>query len=81
MGKFEKKTIEKIVGDNLRTIRKKKKLTQKDVASLMYIDPSTYTKWETGKQVPNLHVLLRLSQLFSVSLQDLLNGVEDAQKE
>ena len=60
--------------DNLIKLRKSKGFTQQQVASELGIDRTTYTKYETGVSEPGFEMLIRLSQLLDVSLDELFGG-------
>ena len=62
----------KQLGDKLRVMRRMRELTQKDVADFLHIDRSTYTYYELGKTDPPLDTLVALSNIFEISLDDLL---------
>jgi transcriptional regulator with XRE-family HTH domain len=61
------------VGDNIKKIRKEKGLQQKQVAIELGIDQSNYNKMENNKREPSLEVLNKLSGLFGVSVDRILN--------
>ena len=61
--------------EKLKMLRKKKGLTQKDIADLVHVNRVTYTNWEKGNREPNFETLLKLADLFDVSL-DWLFGRE-----
>lgn len=52
-------------------------LTQADVASQLFVTRQTISNWEQGKSYPDLNMLVRLSEVYQVSLDSLLKG--DAQ--
>ena len=56
----------------LKALRKEKGWTQKEVADMLGIHCTTYTKYETGASEPNFDMLTRLSQIFSVPTDYLL---------
>ena len=60
-------------GDNLRQLRLKKGYTQEQVAKALGINRTTYTKYETGVTQPSLEQLKKLSELFEVDYNTLLN--------
>lgn len=62
--------------NNLRVIRKKKDLTQKQVAKKLGIHWTTYTKYETGDSDPSSEMLSRLADFFDVSIDYLLGRDE-----
>ena len=56
----------------LEVLRKKKGLTQKDVADILKVNRTTYTKYETGVTEPNISALRKLAEIFEVDLNSLL---------
>lgn len=58
----------------LKTLRKEKKLTQGQVADVLGLQRTTYTKYETGRSQPTLDTICRLAELFSVTVDELLLG-------
>lgn len=65
--------------ETLKSLRKARGLTQKQLADLLYIDCSTVTKWETKKSNPDFEKQQQLAELFGVSL-DLLMGREKSSR-
>ena len=57
----------------LRTIRKASHLTQQQVADKLEMNRSTYAYYETGKTTPSIFTLMKLSQLFQVPIDYILN--------
>jgi len=58
--------------DVLRKIRNENELTQFEVASLLNIDRSTYTYYETGKTNPDIYQLSKIAKIYKVTPNDLL---------
>lgn len=73
------------VGKFISELRKEKGLTQKELAENLNITDKAVSKWETGKCYPDIEMVERLSQLFNVSINEILNGerilLEEVQKE
>ncbi len=61
--------------ETLKNLRKERKLSQAEVSRLLYINKSMISSYEAAKKLPSLDVLIRLSNLFNVSI-DYLLGVE-----
>lgn len=61
------------LGESLKKIRKQYKLTQQEVAKLVGVSRSAYTYYETGKTMPTLDVLKKLSAVYSTSI-DVIVG-------
>lgn len=47
-------------------------LTQEALAEKIYVSPKTISNWETGRTFPDIESLINLSQLYHLSLDDLL---------
>ena len=58
-------------------LRKNLRLTQQQVAAKLVIDRTTYTKYETGVSEPSFEMLIRLSQLLGISLDELFGAPVD----
>ena len=64
-----------MLADNLRILRKNFKLTQQEVADILGIDRSTYTFYEAGKSTPSKENIVKLCDIFNVTVGYLF-GVE-----
>ena len=60
--------------ENLKNIRKGCGFTQKQVAEKLGVVESCYANWEQGRTEPNVEMLRKLSQVFDLSIDDLING-------
>lgn len=58
----------------IRTLRKSKGLTQKDLAERLGVVPKTVSKWETGQGFPDVSIISSLADAFGVSERILLSG-------
>ena len=63
----------KQLGEKLKKERAKTELTQKQVADLLGIERSTYTKYESGTVDPPLDVLYKISLIYRVSADELIS--------
>ncbi len=61
------------VGGKIKQIRKDKGLQQKAIASEIGLDQSNYNKIENDKREPSVEVLQKLSVIFGVTVDELLN--------
>ena len=61
-------------GKYLKKLREENNLTQKDVAYQLNISVQAVSKWETGKSFPDVGLLERISKLYNVKVEYLLNG-------
>lgn len=58
----------------LKKHREQMDLSQEDVANNIFVSRQTISNWETGKTYPDVQSLLLLSNLFDVSVDELLKG-------
>lgn len=62
-------------GIRLTELRKKKKLTQNDMANVLGIARTTYSSYEQGRRTPDIELQNKIADYFSVTL-DYLHGRE-----
>ncbi|EEB35872.1 DNA-binding helix-turn-helix protein [Anaerococcus hydrogenalis DSM 7454] len=64
--------------------RKEKNMTQKDIAEKLYVSVQAVSKWERGKSLPDISLLMPLAKILDVKLVNLLEAreekTEDSQK-
>ena len=65
-----------MLGDRLRAIRKEYGLTQQNIADVLGVDRTTYTVYEGGSITPSPATLVKLSQIYNVTVGYLI-GVEE----
>ncbi len=61
-------------GRFITLLRKEQELTQKQLAQKIGVTDKAISRWETGKGLPDASSLLALSELFSVTVNELLAG-------
>lgn len=64
--------INKIVAKNLITYRKAAGFTQAELAEKINYSDKSISKWESGNGIPDVYTLIQLSQLFGVTVNDLV---------
>ena len=62
------------IGSFLQVLRREKGLTQEQLAEEMGVARRTVSRWETGSNMPDLDILIELSDLYGVDLREILNG-------
>jgi transcriptional regulator with XRE-family HTH domain len=60
------------IGPKFKKARLEKKLTQENVAEILNVSRSTISSWEVGRSYPDLDNLVSISNLYDVSLDNLL---------
>ena len=68
------------LGTNISRLRAEHHLSQGDLAEALAVSRQSVSKWETDSSVPDLDKLVKLSQLFGVSLDELVTGAEPQPK-
>ena len=58
----------------IRDLRTKMGMTQKSLADLMNISDKTVSKWERGLGLPDVSLLIELSDIFGIKVDTLLTG-------
>ena len=59
--------------EKLQELRKRRGLTQDELAEKLFVSRTAISKWDSGRGYPNIDSLKALSKFFSVSLDDLLS--------
>ena len=65
------------LGTNIQRLRKEQNMSQGDLADALDISRQSVSKWETDAATPDLDKLLKLSEIFAISLDELVKGEED----
>ena len=69
-----------IIAERLRTLRREKSLSKRDLVSLLPINYSTYANYESGFREPNSEVLQMLARHFNVSIDYLMGMTENRRR-
>lgn len=69
-----------IIGKKICELRKKKELTQENLASEMGVSIAAVSKWETGCSIPDIGMLWSLADFFDVSTDELLGRTRNRKK-
>jgi len=62
-----------ILGNFIAENRKKKDITQKEMADAIGVSPSAVSKWECGKSFPDIELLLELAKVLDMQVEELMN--------
>ncbi len=63
-----------ITGSVIKDLRESKNLTQSSLAEKLGVSDKTVSKWETGRGYPDISLLEPISDVFGVSVAELLSG-------
>ena len=62
--------------EKLQELRKKKGLTQEELAKSLYVSRTAISKWESGRGYPSIESLKAIAAFFSVTVDELLSSEE-----
>lgn len=62
------------IGKFLKQLRTEKNLTQEQLAESLNVSRRTVSRWETGFNLPDLDILVIMSDFYQVDLRELLEG-------
>ena len=65
------------VGKRIAKLRKERKLSQKELATLLFVADKTISSWEIDRTEPSLEMLVKLSDVFGCSMSFLIHGEEE----
>ena len=65
-----------MLGNNIKELRKNKRMTQKDLAEAMRVSQQTVGAWETERAIPGADTLSDLADYFNVTTDYLLGRPE-----
>ena len=68
------------IGDKLKNARLHKKLTQEEAAEKLFVSRQSISNWENNKTYPDIGNVIALSDLYQISLDELLKGSDNFMK-
>ena len=66
-----------IFSERLKREREKRNWSQHDLAEKIHVSRQFVSKWETGKNYPSIEIIIHLSDLFGITIDELLRGDEE----
>ena len=64
-------------GKRIKELRNQNSLTQQQLADMVGVSAKTVSHWETGYTMPDVEMMLKLAEVFNISLNDLVNEQSD----
>ncbi|MGN0453708.1 MAG: helix-turn-helix domain-containing protein, partial [Ruminococcus sp.] len=61
-------------GEQIKSIRKKENLTQEQFAFKLNVSRQAVSNWENNKNLPDIEMLILMSNVFQISLDQLIKG-------
>ena len=69
------------LGERLYELRKKKGLSQEEVAEKLNVTRQSVSKWETDESKPDFDKIVPICELYEISTNELLNGTQEEKEE
>ena len=70
------------LGNKIKYYRGEKELSQEELAERVYVSRQTISNWENNKSYPDINSIVLLSEVFEISIDNLIKGdVEQMKKE
>ncbi len=64
------------IGNIIKTLRKQHNMTQDELAEKLNISSQAVSKWENGRNMPDITLLLDIADCFNVTVDELLKGIK-----
>ncbi len=64
------------IENKIKEYRELNKMTQKDIAEILEVEPGTISKYESGMIEPNIESLKRLAETFNITVDELIKDEE-----
>lgn len=71
---------QKKIGALLKELRTEKGLTQEQFAEIVNVSNRTVSRWENGNNMPDLDILIQISDYYEIDLRELLDGERKSEK-
>ena len=66
-----------IFSERLKEEREKRNWSQNDLAEKLHVSRQSVSKWETGKNYPSIEIIIHLSDLFGITIDEMLRSDEE----
>ena len=61
------------IGENIKTNRKARELTQEELANILGVTKAAVSKWENSESYPDITMLPKIAQLFHITMDELFD--------
>lgn len=66
--------LKDVIAKNLAELRSKAQLTQLQLAEMLNYSDKAVSKWERGDAIPDLRVLIKLTEIYGITLDDIVKS-------
>ncbi|MGB4610080.1 MAG: helix-turn-helix transcriptional regulator [Saccharofermentanales bacterium] len=64
----------KKIGQFLKELRNERGLSQENFAEIFHVARRTVSRWETGRNLPDIVILIEIAEFYDLDLREILNG-------
>ena len=68
------------VGLFIGNLRKEKNISQESLSNMLHVDRTLISKWENGKVLPDVEMMIKLCSIFDVEIDELIYGERKSNK-
>ena len=68
------------IGEFLKELRKEKGLSQEQLAEQFNVSRRSVSRWETGKNMPDISLLVEIAEFYDTSIPEIINGERKSEK-
>lgn len=72
--------MKKGIGQLIAEVRKKKKMSQEELAKKLHISRQTLSSWETGRSEPTANMLVSICKLLAIDISDIIHNEDELVK-
>lgn len=65
-----------MISENIKNLRNKTGMTQKELADKLYVTPQAVSRWENGEVEPSIDAISTMAQIFNVTTDEIIGGPE-----
>lgn len=65
------------IGSRIHSLRKEKEWSQQELAEIIHVSRQTISRWENGDTLPDIDLLIKITEVFEISLDQLISDEKD----
>ena len=62
------------LSENIAILRKQNKMSQSELANILFVTPQAISRWERGETEPDIDTIKKLAEVFKVSIEEIVYG-------
>ena len=63
-----------MLSENIYKLRRESGLSQEQLAEILLVSGRTISRWETGTNMPDLSILIKMAEFYNVEVKEILDG-------